>query len=166
MTTRKLTISWEKPTTRRTAHHLSGREYIEAKIAGKIPRTPMSRLMGFDLTEVGDGKVVIECTPSEQHLNLIGSAHGGLACTLLDSAMGAAIQSTLPAGLAGTTLELKINFVRAITLDTGKLRCEGRAIHPGRRIATSEGRLVDSKGKLYAHGTTTMLIFSLHAERP
>ncbi len=140
---------------------MSGREYLEAGMAGTIPRSPMSQLLGFVTTEVGEGSIVVECTPGEQHYNLIGSAHGGLASTLLDSCMGGAIQATMPAGFAATTLELKINYVRAITVATGKLRCEGRVIHAGKRVATADGRIVDAAGKLYAHGSTTMMIFAM-----
>ncbi|OGA04656.1 MAG: hypothetical protein A3H35_00275 [Betaproteobacteria bacterium RIFCSPLOWO2_02_FULL_62_17] len=161
MATRSLTISWETATSRKTAQHLSGREYIEANMAGKIPPSPISQLMGFVTTEIGDGFIVIECVPGEQHYNLIGCAHGGLASTLLDTCMGGSVQSTMPAGYAAATLELKINYVRAITVETGKLRCEGKVIHPGKRIATAGGRIVDAAGKLYAHGSTTMLIFPM-----
>lgn len=161
MATRSLTISWDASMNRKTAQHMSGREYIEASIAGTTPRSPMSQLMGFFTTEVGDGTLVIECTPGEQHYNLIGSAHGGLASTLLDTCMGGAVQVTMPAGYAATTLELKINYVRGITVESGKLRCEGKVIHPGKRIATAEGRITDASGKLCAHGSTTMLIYPM-----
>ena len=100
--------------------------------------------------------------PGEQHYNLVGNgAHGGLACALLDTCAGAAIQSIQPAGYAATTLEIKVNMVRPITKETWLLKCEGRVIHPGRRIATSEGKVMDAQGKLYAHGTTTMMAFPL-----
>ncbi len=162
MTTRSLTITWEEPRPRKTEQAMSGMQYFEAIAAGKIPPSPMSRLLGFEITEVGQGFIVVECIPGEQHYNLVGNgAHGGLACALLDSCMGAAIQSTLPAGQVATTLEMKVNMVRPITSDTGKLRCEGRVVHPGRRIATSEGKILDAEGKLYAHGTTTMMVLAL-----
>lgn len=161
MATGSLTITWDASMNRGTAQHLSGREYIEAGIAGTIPRSPMSQLMGFTTVEVGDGFIAVECTPGEHHYNLIGTAHGGLAATLLDNCMGGAVQSTMPAGMVATTLEMKANFVRAITAASGKLRCEGRVIHPGKRVATAEGRIVDASGKLYAHGSTTMMIFPM-----
>ena len=165
MTERSLTITWEEPQSRKTTAHLSGLEFFKGIIDGTIPPSPISRLMGFDFVDVGDGWVVLECRPGEQHYNLVGNgAHGGLACTLLDTCMGSAIQVLQPAGYAATTLELKVNMVRPITTETGKLRCEGRAIHRGRRIATSEGKVVDAEGKLYAHGTTTMMIFPLEAK--
>jgi uncharacterized protein (TIGR00369 family) len=161
LATRSLTITWNAATSRQTAQHLSGREYIEANMAGKIPPSPISQLMGFTTTEIGDGTLVIECTPGEQHYNLIGYAHGGLASTLLDTCMGGSVQATMPAGYAATTLELKVNYVRAITVETGKLRCEGKVIHAGKRIATAEGRILDAAGRLYAHGTTTMMIIAM-----
>jgi len=161
LTTNTLTITWDATMNRGTAQHLSGREYIQAGIDGSIPRSPMSQLMGFITTEVSDGFIAVECTPGEHHYNLLGTAHGGLAATLLDNCMGGAVQSTMPAGFAATTLEMKANFVRAITAASGKLRCEGRVVHPGKRVATAEGRIVDAAGKLYAHGTTTMLVFAM-----
>jgi len=159
--TANLTITWDASMNRHTAQHLSGREYIQAGIDGKVPRSPMSQLMGFNATEVSDGFLVVECTPGEHHYNLLGTAHGGLASTLLDNVMGGAVQSSMPAGFAATTLELKVNFVRAITVQSGTLRCEGKVIHPGRRVATAEGKIVDASGRLYAHGSTTMLIFPM-----
>jgi len=128
-------------------------------IAGRIPRPPMACLLGFDLVEVGDGYAVFECRPGEQHYNPIGVVHGGLACTLLDSAMGCSVNSTLAAGMAYTTLELKVNLVRPLTMNTGLVRCEGRIVHRGSRTATADGRLIDAAGKLYAHATTTCIIF-------
>jgi uncharacterized protein (TIGR00369 family) len=147
--------------SRGQAAHLTGKQYIEAMIRGELPRSPMSTLMGYDVTYVEEGRVRVECQPGDKHTNLMGVAHGGLACTLLDAALGLAIQSTLPAGVVGTTLEIKVNMVRPITPDVGKLTCEGNIVHPGRRVATSEGRITDSKGKLYAHGTTTMMVVAI-----
>jgi uncharacterized protein (TIGR00369 family) len=162
--TRSLTITWEPPVARNDQKDLTGKQYIEAVIAGKIPPSPMSELLGFRFTEVGDGFIVVECVPGEQHYNMLGNgAHGGLACTLLDTVTGAAIQSSLPVGFAGTTLELKSNMVRPITMKSGTLRCEGKVLHRGRRVATSEGRILDAAGKLCAHGTTTMLVIELGA---
>jgi uncharacterized protein (TIGR00369 family) len=164
---RSLTVTWEQPQPRNGQGELTGRQYVEAVIAGRIPPSPMSQLMGFRFTEVGDGFIVVECTPGEQHYNMLGNgAHGGLACTLMDTVTGTAIQSSLPAGSVGTTLELKTNMVRPITAQTGKLRCEGKLLHRGRRVATSEGRILDAAGKLYAHGTTTMLVVELQPKPP
>jgi uncharacterized protein (TIGR00369 family) len=161
MTERTLNIKWEEPTDRFQTRDMSGLEFLQAMIAGKLPRSAMSRLMNYELTEVSAGRVVVECVPDDRYDNFIGIAHGGLACALLDSCMGGSIQSIVPAQFAATTLELKVNMVRPITPKVGKLVCEGKVIHPGRRICTAEGRILDATGRLYAHGTTTMMIFPL-----
>jgi uncharacterized protein (TIGR00369 family) len=161
MTERTLTVRWEEPTDRFQTRDMSGLEFLQAIVAGRLPRSPMSRLMNYDITEASEGRVVVECVPDDRCGNFIGIAHGGLASTLLDSCMGASIQSTVPAQFAATTLEIKVNMVRPITPQAGKLVCEGKVIHSGRRIATAEGRIVDAAGRLYAHGTTTMMIFPL-----
>jgi uncharacterized protein (TIGR00369 family) len=114
--------------------------------------------MGFRGVEFDHGRAIFEMTPGPQHYNPIGTVHGGVALTLLDSAMGCAVHTTLEAGVGYTTLEVKTNFVRAITADTGLIRCEGTVVHSGSRIATAEGRLTDAAGRLLAHGTTTCLI--------
>jgi uncharacterized protein (TIGR00369 family) len=129
---------------------LSGMEYIQAIFSGELPAPPISELMGFQGVEAEPGRAVFEMEPGPQHYNPIGSVHGGIALTLLDSAMGCAVH---------TTLEVKTNFVRPITAETGLIRCEGHVIHSGSRIATAEGKLTDAAGKLLAHGTTTCLIF-------
>ncbi len=138
---------------------LSGMDYIEAIVAGELPAPPISELMGFRLVSAEPGRAVFEMEPGPQHYNPIGSVHGGIALTLLDSAMGCAVHTTLERGVGYTTLEVKTNFVRPITADTGVIRCEGIVIHGGSRVATAEGKLTDAAGKLLAHGTTTCLIF-------
>ena len=159
MSHRSVTVTWEDPLVgAREGARLAGREYLQAMIDGRLPRAPIAALLGFELVEVKEGFAAFECRPEERHYNPIGTVHGGLACTLLDSAMGCSVHSTLPAGMAYTTLELKVNLVRPVTAATGTLRCEGRLIHAGRRTATAEGKLLDTAGKLYAHGTTTCLI--------
>ena len=115
----------------------------------------MADLRGFGFHEIEEGRVVFECVPTEYHYNPIGTVHSGLACTLLDSAMGCAVHTTLPAGVGYTTVELKVNFLRTINAKTGRLVCEGSTIHVGGRIATAEARLHDENGKLYGHATTT-----------
>lgn len=141
--------------------HLSGFDFLTAIANGELPQPPIAELMDFRLTKVDSGKVVFEGTPGPQHYNPIGSVHGGFAATVLDSVMGCGVHSTLPAGTGYTTVELKVNFVRAITLETGRVRAESRVIHQGSRIATAEGQLYGADGKLLAHGTTTCLIFSM-----
>ena len=138
---------------------LSGMEYIQAIFRGELPAPPISELMGFRGVEAEPGRAVFEMEPGPQHYNPIGSVHGGIALTLLDSAMGCAVHMTLGAGVGYTTLEVKTNFVRPISADTGVIRCEGVVLHSGSRIATAEGKLTDAAGKLLAHGTTTCLIF-------
>jgi uncharacterized protein (TIGR00369 family) len=109
---------------------------------------------------------VFAAVPGPEHYNPIGSVHGGLAATLLDSAMGCAVHSTLPAGVGYTTLELKVNFTRPITSETGRILCEGTVVHRGGRVATAEGRVfAEADGKLLAHGTTTCLILSPNGHR-
>jgi uncharacterized protein (TIGR00369 family) len=152
-------VHWEDP--RAAAQHgqtLSGMEYLRKIASGEIPRPPFSELLNFGLVELSEGFAVFDVVPAEYHYNPIGLVHGGLAATLLDSAMGCSIHSKLPAGTGYTTLELKVNFIRAMTADTGRVRCEGRLIHLGGRTATAEGRIIDDEGKLYAHATTTCLI--------
>lgn len=142
-----------------TLKSYDGVGFLKAMIAGEFPQPPMCELLGFRLVEVVDGRAVFEGTPEFQHYNPLGVVHGGLAATMLDSALGCAVHSTLPAGDAYTTLEFKVNLVRAITKDTGPLRAEGRIVHRGRTVATSEADLKDLSGKLYAHATTTCMIF-------
>ncbi len=133
----------------------SGLSFLADMAAGKLPQAPMCETLGFYLAEVKEGYACFEGLPEKRHYNPIGTVHGGLAATLLDSALGCAIFSTLAAGEAWTTLELKLNLVRPITQDTGVIRAEGRLIHRGRTVATSDGTVKDRAGKLYAHATTT-----------
>ena len=158
--TRTRTISWEDPRALAEAGRgLSGLEYLRRIVAGELPRPPIGALMGFGIAELEEGRAVFTAEPAEFHYNPIGVVHGGLAATLLDSAMGCAVHSTLPAGAGYTTLEIKVNYVRPLTAETGLVRCEARVIYVGGRTATAEGRVLDASGKLYAHGTTTCLIF-------
>jgi uncharacterized protein (TIGR00369 family) len=136
-----------------------GLGFLKAIIDGTLPQPPIAELIGFHLAEAENGRAVFEGLPEFRHYNPIGSVHGGIAATLLDSALGCAIFSTLHKGDTWTTLELKLNFVRPMTKDTGPVRAEGRVIHRGRTVATSEGDLKDRAGKLYAHATTTCMIF-------
>jgi len=140
-----------------------GIEFLKAMIAGKIPNPPISELLGFHLTEIEHGRGVFEGVPEFRHYNPIGTVHGGFAATLLDSALGCAVFSTIVRGESWTTLELKFNFVRPLTKDTGPVRAEGRILHRGRTVATAEGDLTDRAGKLYAHATTTCMIFPANA---
>ena len=142
------------------ARAMSGMDFLRAMRDGKVPHPPICALMNYRLVEVEPGHAVFEGTPAEQHYNPIGVVHGGLAMTLLDSAMGCAVHTRMPAGGGYTTLEAKTNLVRAITSETGPLRAIGKVVHLGKRVATAEARLEDAAGKLYAHGTTTCIILN------
>jgi uncharacterized protein (TIGR00369 family) len=157
--TRTKLVTWEDPVPHAIAGAgMRGIDYLRKIAAGEVPAPPISRLMGFGVTEASEGHAVFEVTPGEEHYNPIGVVHGGLAATLLDSAMGVAVHSTLGAGEGYTTLEIKVNFVRPMTRDTGPVRAIGEAVHVGRRTATAEARLEDANGKLLAHATCTCLI--------
>ena len=138
---------------------MSGLEHMQALIAGEIPPPPIAELMGFTLVSVEEGRALFRGEPGEQHLNPIGSVHGGFAATLLDSALGCAVHTTLPAGIGYTTLELSVNLVRGITPATGPVLSEGHVLHLGRRTATAEAQLkAEDGGALLAHAKTTCLI--------
>jgi len=127
--------------------------------AGDIEGAPMVRLLGMQMTEVGEGRIVITAEVRPEHENGLGIAHGGLAATLLDTALSCAVNTVMPAGKVFTTLEMKINYIRAIRREAGTLICTGTVVHAGGRTATAEGRIVDAAGKLYAHGTVTCILF-------
>ncbi|MEY4635319.1 MAG: hypothetical protein RJA55_1117 [Acidobacteriota bacterium] len=137
---------------------LSGLDVLRQVIGGQLPQPPMAHLMDIRLVEVANGRTVFESTPGEFHYNPLGTVHGGFGATLLDSAMGCAVHSTLEAGDAYTTLELKINFLRPLTHATGLVRGIGTIVHAGRTTALAEGRIEDADGKLYAFATSTCLI--------
>jgi uncharacterized protein (TIGR00369 family) len=140
---------------------MAGIDFVRAIFSGKLPEPPIMQTVDpFDCT-ADPGVVVIHSVPGIRHYNPIGSVHGGYAATLLDSAMGLAVHSTLPVGSGYTTLEFKLSFIRGMTEDTGTVRTEGRTLHVGRRTATAEARIVDSKGRLLAHATTTCLVFEI-----
>ncbi|MBR0753003.1 PaaI family thioesterase [Bradyrhizobium jicamae] len=140
---------------------MSGLDFVRAIFARTLPEPPiMENVAPFDCT-AEQGVVVIHSVPGLRHYNPIGSVHGGYAAILLDSAMGLAVQTTLPKGFGYTTLEFKISFVRGMSKDTGTVRTEGKVLNAGRRVATAEARITDDKGKLVAHATTTCLVFEL-----
>jgi uncharacterized protein (TIGR00369 family) len=160
--TRTRTVTWDDPlASAGRGLKLSGLDYLKAMLAGEIPPPPITQTLDFILIDVDEGRAVFDANPGEHHYNPLGFVHGGLAATLLDSATGCAVQSTLPAGSGYTTLELKTNFVRPITRDTGRILCEAEVVHRGATIATAEGRVIaEATGKLLAHGTSTCLIFA------
>lgn len=139
----------------------SGIDFLHRIWSGELPSPPIGATMDFIPIEGEPGRVVFQGTPGRQHYNPLGSVHGGYFCTLLDSAVGCAVQSMLPKGMGYTTLELKVNLIRALTDKSGPVRAEGKVIQVGGRVGIAEGRIVDADGKLYAHASTTCLIFPL-----
>ena len=137
----------------------SGLEIMQAMLDGELPFPHIAETMDFSLIEVGPGKAVFQGVPQLKHFNPLGSVHGGWYATLLDSALGCSVHTMLPAGRAYTTAELGVNIVRAASSKTGPLRAIGTVIHCGRQLATAEARIVGPDGKLYAHATTTCLVF-------
>lgn len=137
---------------------LSGLEVMQRMAAGELPQPPIADTLGFRLVEADRGRAVFECDPAEFHYNPIGTVHAGLASTMLDSAMGCAFVTTLETDTRWTTLELKANFTRPITHETGRIRCVGTVVHPGRKVATTEARLEDASSRLLAHATGTILV--------
>ena len=126
-------------------------------IAGELPPPPIATLLGFELVEVDEGRAVFAVEPGDQHYNPIGMVHGGLAATLIDSATGCAVHTTLPAGTGYTTTDVQVRFVRPITRDTGRIECIGEVVHRGRTLATAEARVM-AGDRLLAHGTASLLI--------
>jgi uncharacterized protein (TIGR00369 family) len=140
---------------------MSGFEFLQGILNGHIPIAHIGKTLDFFPVEGEPGRVVFQGTPGRQHYNPMGSVHGGYFCTLLDSAVGCAVQSMLPKGVGYTTLEIKVNLIRAMTDKTGPVRAEGKIIQVGKQVGTAEGRIVDANGKVYAHATTTCLVFAL-----
>jgi uncharacterized protein (TIGR00369 family) len=160
MSDRERTITWQDPMpTARAARKLSGLELLHGMRDGQLPPPPIMETLGYDMVEITEGRAVFSIEPAEFHYNPIGVVHGGVSATLLDTAMACAVHSALPAGSGYTTLEFKVNFVRGITVDSGRMTAEGTLVHLGRSMATAEGRLTGADGKLYAHATTTCMVF-------
>ena len=153
------TITWKNPKElAEKGMKLSGIEFMRQIMAGDVPPPPIMLLMNGRPSKESEGGVIFEAEPAEYHYNPIGIIHGGYAATMLDTVMGCAIHTTLPAEVAYTTLEIKVNYIRPLTESVGKVFCHGTAIHVGGRVATAEGKIVDAAGKLYATGTTTCLL--------
>lgn len=147
-------------------HGLSGMDIFDAIFSGDLPPPPMGETLDFVPIRMAPGQAVFQGRPLRRHFNPLGTVHGGWFATLLDSALGCAIHTTLPAGRGYTTLELKINLVRALTEAVPLVRAEGKVIHVGRQTGTAEGRIVGPDGRLYAHATTTCLIFDHRPASP
>jgi uncharacterized protein (TIGR00369 family) len=156
---RERIVRWEDPApTIGFVRESSGLEALRAVRDGTVPRPPISVLVNFHIVSVDEGKVVVEGYPGEEHYNPIGTVHGGFALTIFDTAMSCAIHSLLPAGVAYTTTDIQVRFIRGMTKETGPVRCEGIALHVGRSTAIAEGKLRDGEGRLLGIGTTACAI--------
>jgi uncharacterized protein (TIGR00369 family) len=154
--------TWSDPSLlAAAAARMSGLEFLQSISAGTMGRPPALDTLAIDPVEVQEGRAVFEMTPAQWHYNPIGGVHGGVLATLADTALGCAVHSRLPAGTGYSTLEVKLNFVRPVTTATGRIRCVAQVLSFGRRAATAEARITDSNGKLYAHATTTCLLFPI-----
>jgi uncharacterized protein (TIGR00369 family) len=158
--TRERTLAWEDPVaTAAAGAEMSGLEYMRALVAGELPPPPIAVTMRMGPIELEEGRVVFAGEPGEEHYNPIGMVHGGYAATILDSALGCAVHTTLPVGTGYTSLGLEVKYVRPVTRDTGRVLCEGRVLYRGRKQATAEAKLTAAgSGKLLASGTSTLLI--------
>ncbi len=161
---RERTTTWDDPSiSAAQVGRVPGLEMLEAVRDGRLPAAPIATTVGFELDVVEEGRVVFAIEPGEHHYNPIGSVHGGVFATLLDSAAGCAVHSTLPAGVGYTSIDLNIKFLRGMTAGTGRAVCEGRVVNRGRRLALAEATLVDGDGRLLATATSSCLIFDLPA---
>lgn len=156
---RERTFSWGDPLTgAREAQGMAGIDYLQAMADGKLPLPPLMHTLDFGVWSIARGEVAFAFTPQEFHYNPIGSVHGGVISAILDSAMGCSLHSLLAPGEGYTTLELKVNFLKAVTSQRGRLRAVGKVINLGKRTALTEAQLVDDAGTLYAHGVSTCMI--------
>jgi uncharacterized protein (TIGR00369 family) len=162
--TRSRLVEWDDPFIGvKAAPTMTGLEYLEAMIAGELPPPPIGKLMGMNLVSAAAGTATFTCTPDESHYNPIGIVHGGLVCTLLDSAAGCAVQSTLPAGIGYTSIEIKVSYLRPLHRDSGELTCVGTLVKPGRRVAFADAQVTDAAGRVIATATSSLLVFPLEA---
>src|ERR1700710_270789 len=163
-TERSLTVTWEDPMIGAAqVKDMSGLEYLQAIIDGRIPAPPIAKLMGFDLAAVSEGRASFTVIPHESQYNPIGTVHGGLVCTLLDSVAGCAAQTTLPKGMGYTSLEIKVSYLRPVLASSGMLTAVGIVTKPGRRAAFVDATVVDAEGKLVATASSTLLVFPIAA---
>ena len=157
---RRRTHDWADPAlSAAAARDLDGITFLREMMAGRYPPPPIAAALGFGLVSVEPGRAVFDITPAEYHYNPIGSVHGGVYATMCDSACGCAVHTMLPAGAFYTSLDLTVKFIRPVTTGTGRLLCEGTVEHFGSRTALATARLTDGGGKLYAHATSSCLIF-------
>jgi uncharacterized protein (TIGR00369 family) len=158
---RSKTITWHDPlSAAATGRTMSGLEHIQALIDGVLPPPPIAQLFGFRPVEATEGRVTFICTPDESAYNPIGLVHGGLVCTLLDSVLGCAVQTTLPVGVGYTSIEIKVNYLRGVHANSGELRARGWVTKPGRRVAFADGDVRDAADKLVATATGSCLVMS------
>jgi uncharacterized protein (TIGR00369 family) len=162
---RSRTTTWEDPRpAAKAAMGLAGIDYMRAIMAGEVPPPPIAVTLDFTLAEVEEGRAVFACEPGEHHYNPIGVVHGGLVSTLIDSTTGCAVHTTLPKGMAYTTVNLSVDMLRPVTSTTGTIRAVGTVVHRGSRIAIATGEVIaDKDGKVYARGQSTCLIFPVDA---
>jgi uncharacterized protein (TIGR00369 family) len=161
------TYAWQDPRPIiEAAQQLSGLEVLQGIGRGTLPAPPAANTLAFELIEVEPGRTVFELTPAEWHYNVLGTVHGGVLATLADNALGAAVYSRLPAGTGYTTQGVNITFLRPVTVDSGRIRCEGTAVHVGRRTAYATATVTDPGGRLLAHATTSCQIFQADAHQP
>jgi uncharacterized protein (TIGR00369 family) len=159
---RERTITWSDPRlTADAGRAMAGLDLMRGLRDGTVPAPPFAELVGVSVAEVEEGRIVMRMTPAEFHYNPIGTVHGGILATLLDSVMGSAVHTTLPKGRAYTSLEIKVNYVRAVTNASGELSAEGTVVHSGSRSAVAEARVTDAKGRLCATASTACLVFDL-----
>jgi uncharacterized protein (TIGR00369 family) len=159
MSARQRTYTWEDPTRlAATGAQRSGLDYLRSMLQGELPHPPICATVGFRFVELDEGRVVLELEPGEHQYNTIGTVHGGVIVTLLDSAAGSAVHTTLPAGVGYTTVSITTSFLRTVRADTGILRVEGRLLKAGRRLALAEAELTNAEGALYAHATANCMI--------
>ena len=143
----------------------TGLEVMQAMLQGEIPYAAIAKTLDFTIIEASAGRAVFQGTPLAQHLNPLGTIHGGWIATLLDSALGCSVHTMMPPGRGYTTAELGVNYVKGVTPKVQRVRAEGKVIHCGRQLATAEARLVGADGTLYAHATTTCLVFEIPSPR-
>ncbi|MFC3501875.1 PaaI family thioesterase [Micromonospora krabiensis] len=159
---RTRTFSWSDPAENAAQlGRRSGLETLRSMLAGELPPPPVMHLLGMSRMTADEGRVTVELVPQEFHYNPLGSVHGGVISTLLDTAAGCAVHSTLPAGVGYTSLDLNVKFLRPVTVDSGTLRCEGTVLQSGRRTALAEARLLDARDRLVAHATSSCLLFPI-----
>lgn len=165
MSERRRSVVWEDPQVAAgAARDLDGRAYLEGLRDGRIPLSPYARLLGFRLVEVADGRVVFETEPGEHLYNTIGLVHGGFAASIVDSAIGSAVTTRMPAGKTAVSIDLQVRFFKPLTVASGIVRCVGTVLNIGRTTAAGEARILDATGRVHAHGTSSLAIVE-RAER-